>query len=105
MENFTVLDDSNYTEKMQAMGDAVILLHKKTCPHCENMMKVLSRFSAMCPKVQIAVIDSEESPQAKEFFGVERVPALVLIRNGKVVATKVGLMNHRDLAALHDKSR
>lgn len=95
------LNDIFFQEKIEATQAGVILFYKKLCPHCKNMEKVLAKFSIKAPDTAIMTIDSEACPKAMTIAKVERVPTLVIVKAGKIVARKVGLMNPKELLALY----
>jgi thioredoxin 1 len=49
-------------------------------------------------------IDSEECPEAMKAFGTERVPTIYLLRDGQIVAKKVGLMNLREMTDFYQSA-
>lgn len=96
------LTDANYAEYVAATANGLLLLHKKLCPHCLNMKKVIEKFIANGNEtVPVMFIDIEENPQAMSGLSIERVPTLLVIKKGKVAATRVGLMNPRQLGTLY----
>jgi thioredoxin 1 len=96
------LTDKNYDSHLSSVKGGIILFHKKLCPHCLNMTKVLEKFSAKEKQVLIMGIDSEENPQAMSAMDIERVPALVIVKNSNVVDKKIGLMNPRELTSWYE---
>ena len=98
----THLTDANYMDEIKKITGGIILFHKKMCPHCLNMQKVLEKLSAKRSDISIIHIDSEENPQAMYLLDVERVPTLVIIKNGNAAGKHVGLMNPREAASLYD---
>ena len=98
----THLTDATYLDYIKNITGGIILFHKKMCPHCYNMQKVLEKLSAKRSEISIIHIDSEENPKAMASLDVERVPTLVIIKNGNAVGEHVGLMNPRETAALYD---
>ena len=101
---FTQLTTANYQETIAATGEGVLICFKKLCPHCKNMEKVLEKFSAQRAGLSFYCLDSEEEPEAMTALGAERVPTILIIKGGKVTATKAGLMNPREMAAMYDKA-
>jgi thioredoxin 1 len=97
--NFEITD-TNYGEKM-ANVSGVILFHKKLCPNCKALEKMLDKFFTANPEVTYMRIDSEVCPGAMENFGVERVPTLIVLKDGKVAAKKVGLMNLHEMTQFY----
>jgi len=100
--NTTDLNDANYAEHIADTKNGILLFQKKLCPHCLNMKKVIEKFIANGNEtLPVMYIDSEESPGAMSDLSIERVPALLIIKNGKVAAKYVGLMNPRRLAVMY----
>lgn len=102
---YTQVTNDTYAAAMAATGQGVLLCSKKLCPHCKNMEKVMEKFSAQRPGVALFKLDSEEEPEAMAALGAERVPTILIIKQGKVAAVKTGLMNPREMAALFDNAK
>ena len=96
------ISDADFEQHLAGTAAGIILFHKKLCPHCLNMKKVIDKFTAAY-KGEVAVmhIDSEENEKAMQALEVERVPTLLVIKQGKVSAKKTGLMNPKELKALY----
>lgn len=92
----SIITDANYREHLDS-GTGVLLFYKKLCPNCKALEKMLEKFFAANPSVLHWRIDSEECPESMKNFGVELVPMLVILKEGKVSAKKVGLMNLREM--------
>ena len=98
------LTKDTYESAIASTGQGLLLCHKKLCPHCKNMEKVIEKFMGQRSGLTLHLVDSEEQPDVMTAIGAERVPTILIIKGGKVVASKTGLMNPRELAALFDKS-
>ncbi len=101
---FTPLTNDDYAQKIESAEQAVLLCHKKLCPHCKNMHTVLGKFGQTVQGVNFYTLDSEENATAMQALGVERVPTILVIRGGKVTAKTSGLMNPREFAAFYARS-
>jgi len=101
MSTITSIPKEHLDNFFASLSDAILFFHKELCPHCKNMEKVLIKFSAKAPSVEIFSIDSESHPELMEKLTFERVPTLVFVRNGEVIKVHSGLMNPRELKALH----
>lgn len=101
----THITKDNYQSEIASIGQGLILCHKKLCPHCKNMEKVIEKFMGQRAGLTLGLLDSEDEPEALAALGAERVPTIMIIKGGKVVESKTGLMNPKELAALFDKSK
>jgi thioredoxin 1 len=95
-DSWIVLTDNDYQVRLEN-GNGVLLFYKKLCPNCKALEKMLEKFFAANPSIPGWRVDSEESVEAMKYFGVERVPTVLLLKNGQVTARKVGLMNLREM--------
>lgn len=102
---YTQVNKDTYAEAIASTEQGVLLCSKKLCPHCKNMEKVMEKFSAQRPGVSLFKLDSEEEPEAMAALGAERVPTMIIIKGGKTVASKTGLMNPKELGALFDSAK
>jgi len=98
-----VLTDSDFQTRL-AQANGVLLFYKKLCPNCKALEKMLDKFFTANPEVAYLRIDSEECPEAMKAFGTERVPTLFVLREGKVVAREVGLMNLREMTDFYQSA-
>lgn len=101
---YTELTLDTYKDALASTEQGILLCSKKLCPHCANMAKVIEKFNTKEPGVKFFKLDSEEQPDAMVALGAERVPTLFVIKGGKIVSTKTGLMNPKELAALYAAS-
>jgi thioredoxin 1 len=91
MENIE-LTDADFKARLEHTT-GLLLFYKKRCPNCRALEKMLEKFLSANVHVAYMRIDSEECPEAMKAFGAERVPTMFLLRDGQIVAKKVGLMN------------
>lgn len=104
MSDFQELTETGFEDTIAETGGGIIIFYKELCPHCKNMEKVLAKFSIKKPEVVISRINFEENPAAVKSTGVERPPTLVLVKQGKIVTKKAGLMNPKELLALYNEA-
>lgn len=101
MSAITSITEKAGMDFFSGLEDAIVFFHKELCPHCKNMEKVLTKFSAKAPSVELYSVDSEKTPELMEELSFERVPTLVFIRGGEVAKVHSGIMNPRELKALY----
>lgn len=102
---FTPLTTATYQDAIANSSEAVIACIKKLCPHCKNMEKVLEKFSAQHSQVKLFTIDLEDEADAAAALQAERAPTILVVKGGKVVATKAGLMNPREMTAFYSNAK
>ncbi len=68
------------------------------------MKVVMEKFASKKPNVKLLTLDSEEEPEAMAALYAERVPTIIIIKGGKVVAQKTGLLNPRDLETFYTQA-
>ncbi len=101
----TIITDSDLSGAIEGTQSGIILIYKKLCPHCQNMQKVIDKFMAKSDgQVSLMRMDSEENPEGMKALKVERVPAIIIVKKGKAVAAKIGLMNPREQAAFYQNA-
>lgn len=99
-----ILATTTVRQTIAATSKGILLVFKDLCPHCKNMEKVVDKFSASHADVTILGLNIEENPTAAQELGAERPPTLFVIKNGKICASKVGLMNPRELNVFFEKA-
>ena len=97
------LTDTTYQDRISATNSGVCIFIKKLCPHCKNMMKVMEKFSVLQPGVSLMSIDIEDNTDSAKAFEAERAPTVLVVKDGKVVASKAGLMNPKELLAFYQQ--
>jgi thioredoxin 2 len=64
------------------------------CGPCRSMAPQFAAAAARLePEVRLLKLNSDAHPQAAAGLGVQGIPALFLIQDGKVIARQAGLMN------------
>jgi thioredoxin 1 len=95
-ENMTVLSDSDFDQFLK-VNTSLILLFKPNCPHCKILKTVIDKVLPTSPNLTLAGVDSVASPELMERLETSRVPSLLFIKNGQVIAKKSGIMNPAEM--------
>lgn len=75
------------------------------CGPCRMVGPILEELAPeMDGKVKIAKINVDENQQVAAQFGVRSIPTLVIVKDGKAVATQVGALPKNQIVALIEKS-
>ena len=101
-----IITEADYKDRLAATQNGVLLFFKKLCPHCKNMEKVLEKFGAAKPGIARGLREGHvvRCAAAAAALGAERPPTIFVIKGGEVKASKVGLMNPREMAAFFEKA-
>jgi thioredoxin len=70
------------------------------CAPCRQLTPLLAQLAGELRRhLSIGAIDCEEQPQLAQRFGVSAMPTLLLFRDGRVIAQKVGALPRARLLA------
>ena len=97
---FTEINDNNFKDSV-AEGLNIVLFYKEKCPFCKAMEKIITKFAdrpATAGKdISYFHINRETSPQSTDAMEVERIPAVIVFRDGQKIHAKSGDVTYRDL--------
>lgn len=97
---FTEITDENFTESVTGDLD-IVLFYKDKCPFCKAMKKIITKFAerpAVAGKsIGYYQIDREANPHSTENMAIERIPAVMVFRNGDRTHMKSGDVTYKDL--------
>lgn len=99
-------DDSNFS--------TVVLKEEKTtlvdfwapwCGPCRAIGPILEELAAeYSEKINVVKVNIDDNPATASQYGVRSIPTLILVKNGKVQDTQVGLSSKKQLEILLDKN-
>jgi thioredoxin 1 len=98
-------DDSNF-------GEVVLKEEKPTlvdfwapwCGPCRAIGPILEELAVQYgEKVNIVKVNVDDNPATASQYGVRSIPTLLLVKNGKVQETQIGLLSKNQLMAMFDR--
>jgi thioredoxin 1 len=99
MATMKVTDSSFEQDVLKSSEPVVVDFWAEWCGPCRMIGPALEEISnEMAGKVKIAKVNVDENPQIASQFGIRSIPALMLFKDGKLAAQKVGAAPKGDLA-------
>jgi len=86
-----VTDDSFNTDVLQAKGTVLVDFWAEWCGPCKAIAPALEELGAeYAGKLTIAKVNIDDNPVTPNNYAVRGIPTLIMFKDGKPVATKVG---------------
>ncbi len=86
-----VTDDSFETDVLKASGPVLVDFWAEWCGPCKAIGPALEEIGAeYAGKLTVAKVNIDDNPMTPNTYAVRGIPTLILFKDGKPVATKVG---------------
>ncbi len=82
--------EKNFDEVKTSDKPVLLDFFATWCGPCRMIAPFIEEIAAEHPEYVVAKIDVDEAPALAQAFGVESIPTLVVMRDGKVVNTATG---------------
>lgn len=95
-----VTDSSFEADVLRASEPVVVDFWAEWCGPCRAIAPALEELSTeFSGKVKIVKLNVDENPDTAAQFGIRSIPTLLLFKNGKLAAQKVGASHKGDLSS------
>ncbi|MFH7812648.1 MULTISPECIES: thioredoxin TrxA [Acetobacter] len=100
-EHTLAVSDSSFdADVLKASGLVLVDFWAEWCGPCKMIGPALEEIGKdMQGKVTVAKVNIDDNPVTPNTYGVRSIPTLMLVRDGKVVDTKVGALPKSQLRA------
>jgi thioredoxin 1 len=103
-DNIVTLSDASFDEDVvNASGPVLVDFWAEWCGPCKMIAPILSEIATeYAGKVTIGKLNIDENSATPPKFGIRGIPTLLLFKDGKVAATKVGALSKAQLVEFLD---
>ena len=92
-------------EVLQSDNPVLIDFWATWCGPCRMMSPVVDAFAAENPAIKVGKVNVDDQPQLAAAFGIESIPTLVAIKDGKAIGMVVGVRPKEEIAALFEQNQ
>ena len=98
-ENITIVTDNSFAvEVLQANIPVLVDFWAEWCGPCKALAPTIEIIAKeFVGKIKIAKLNVDENHKTSTDYNIRGIPTLVLFKNGKVAATKVGVATKAQL--------
>ena len=87
-------------EVMQAEGTVLIDFWAAWCGPCRMIAPAVEKIAEERPDVKVCKVNIDDEQELAIKYGVMSIPTLVVVKNGQIVNTAVGLRPKEEIEAL-----
>ena len=103
-DNIVTLSDASFDQDVvNASGPVLVDFWAEWCGPCKMIAPILTEVATeYAGKVTIGKLNIDENSATPPKFGIRGIPTLLLFKDGKVAATKVGALSKAQLVEFLD---
>lgn len=99
--NETKITKDNFDAEVRESDKTVLLdFWAEWCGPCRMVAPILSEIAEERPDVKVCKVNVDEEGELAASFGVQSIPTLIVIKNGKITSAEVGYRPKNDILAM-----
>lgn len=102
MSVITITKENFQTEVMMSDKPVLIDLWASWCGPCQMLSPLVDQVAEERNDIKVGKINVDENPELAQAFGVQSIPLLVLVKNGKITAQSLGYVPKEKIIQLID---
>ena len=91
------INDQNKFNEFIKEGTVLIDFFATWCGPCKMLSPVIEQVEREHPELKVVKVDVDEAPAIAAKYGIQAIPTLFLVKDGKVVDTRMGYLNKNQL--------
>ena len=91
MSVLTITKNNLASEVIQSDRTVLLDFWASWCGPCRMLSPLVDEIAEELPEIKVGKVNVDEEPELAQQFGVMSIPTLVVIKNGKVVNTSIGV--------------
>jgi len=92
MSALSVADKDFDKEVLQSTTPVLVDFWAEWCGPCKQLTPIIEEISGEMTNLKVTKVNIDSSPEAPQKYGVRGIPTLMIFKDGKVIATKVGAL-------------
>ncbi len=70
------------TIRLFSQGSSLLTIPGRECQYCPQTQELMEELTALSPKLHLEIYDFYSQAEERERYGIERIPAIVIGKNG-----------------------
>ena len=97
------INDQNKFNEFIKEGTVLIDFFATWCGPCKMLSPVIEQVEGEHPELKVVKVDVDEAPSIAAKYGIQAIPTLFLLKDGKMVDKRMGYLNKNQLESFVTK--